>query len=101
MIARYCGAMLGLMAFGLATLTGLLAGNSPELILSRALWSLAVFCVIGLALGAAAQAVVNEYEAQRASALQVEVNGSPDGSGDGQQPAPRTTGDAGSVKAAG
>lgn len=101
MIARYCGAMLGLMAFGLATLTGLAVGNSPELILSRALWSLAVFCVIGLAIGAAAQAVVNEYETQRARVLRLDGDGSPDGSGDGDKSAGPSMGSAGSAQATG
>ncbi len=61
MIARFCGAVLGLLAFGVATIAGLAAGNPPEAVLSRSLWALIVFCVVGLIVGTVAQAVVNEY----------------------------------------
>ncbi len=61
MIARFSGAVLGLLAFGVATVAGLIAGNSPVTVLSRALWALVLFCVIGLVVGTAAQTVVNEY----------------------------------------
>jgi hypothetical protein len=64
MIARYTGAVLGFLAFGVACLGGLAAGNPAQVVLSRAIWSLIVFCIIGLAIGTAAQAVINEFEAQ-------------------------------------
>ncbi len=69
MVARYTGAVLSLFAFGLASVAGLIAGNPPEVVLSRALWALAVFCVIGLAVGAAAQMVLGEYAIERATAM--------------------------------
>jgi hypothetical protein len=61
MIARFAGASLGLLAFGVATLMGLVAGNPTQVVLSRALWSLVVFCMLGLAIGSIAQAVIDEY----------------------------------------
>ena len=65
MIVRYCGAMMGLSAFGVATLAGVAVHNPPRLVLSRALWALVVFCMIGLLVGWAAQVVVNDYAARR------------------------------------
>ena len=70
MIARYLGAVLGLLAFSLASFAGLAVGNPAQTVLSRALWSLMVFCVIGLAIGMAAQVVINEYEARKAKELE-------------------------------
>ncbi|NOX59742.1 MAG: hypothetical protein GXP29_12925 [Planctomycetes bacterium] len=79
MVARYTGAALGLFAFGLATLSGLIVGNPAEVILSRALWALVVFCVIGLTVGAAAQMVIGEYEVQQlAASLPQESDGAAD-----------------------
>jgi len=69
MIARFAGGMLGLMAFGVATLSGMIAGNPPLVVLSRALWATLIFCVIGLAVGAAAQAVIDEYMARKEAEL--------------------------------
>ena len=65
MIARYTGAVLGLLAFSVATLGGLAVGNPPSVVLSRALGSLVVFCFIGLGVGMAAQAVIKEYECRK------------------------------------
>lgn len=69
MIARFAGGMLGLLAFTVATLVGLAAGNPPTVILSRALWGLVVFCLIGLAVGMAAQAVIDEYMSREEARL--------------------------------
>ncbi|MCB9867540.1 MAG: hypothetical protein H6816_13025 [Phycisphaerales bacterium] len=69
MIARFAGGMLGLLAFGVAATIGLAVGNPPLVVVSRALWALAIFCIVGLAVGAAAQAVVNEYIAAQEEAL--------------------------------
>jgi hypothetical protein len=66
MVARYTGAVLSLFAFGVASVAGLIAGNPPEVVLTRALWALAVFCLIGLTVGAAAQMVLGEYSLERA-----------------------------------
>ena len=73
MIVRFSGATLGLLAFSIAVLGGLWAGNSVTLILSRAIWSLVIFCALGLVIGAAAQAVVEEYARQRFDAVRADV----------------------------
>jgi hypothetical protein len=65
MIPRYSGAVLGFLAFGVATVTGVICGNPPEVVLGRALWALVVFCMVGLVVGAAGQAVANEFERRR------------------------------------
>lgn len=77
MIARFSGATLGLLAFAVAVLCGLWAGNSPTAILSRAIGSLVVFCALGLAVGAAAQAVVGEYARRRFDAAEIEAEAEP------------------------
>lgn len=64
MIARFSGATLGLLAFTVAALGGLWAGNSVTLTLSRAIGSLVIFCLLGLLLGGAAQVVVNHHAHQ-------------------------------------
>ncbi len=69
MIARFTGGIMGLLAFGVAASVGLVVGNPAEVVLSRALWALAVFCALGLAVGAAAQAVINEYANKRNQSL--------------------------------
>jgi hypothetical protein len=69
MISRFAGGTLGLLAFGVAATIGLAVGNPPMVVVTRALWALVVFCAVGLAVGAAAQAVVNEYLAKQEEAL--------------------------------
>lgn len=69
MIARFAGGMLGLLAFGASAVIGLAVGNPPLVVATRALWALAIFCIVGLAVGAAAQAVINEYIAAQEEAL--------------------------------
>lgn len=61
MIARFAGGVLGLLAFSVAAVLGLVAGNPPMTIVTRSIWALVVFCVLGLVVGAAAQAVVNDF----------------------------------------
>jgi len=73
MIVRFSGATLGLLAFSVAILGGLWVGNPVAEILSRAIWSLVVFCALGLAVGAAAQAVVEEYARRRFDAVRAEA----------------------------
>ena len=73
MIARLSGATLGLLAFAVAVLCGLWAGNSSTEVLSRAIWSLVVFCALGLTVGVAAQAVIGEYARRRFDAVQAET----------------------------
>ena len=85
MIARFSGATLGLLAFSIAVFGGLWAGNSATAILSRAIWSLVIFCALGLALGAAAQAIVEEYARRRFDAVRAKAQASAESSED-QQP---------------
>jgi len=73
MIARFSGATLGLLAFSVAVFGGLWVGNSATDILSRAIWSLVIFCALGLVLGAAAQAVVNEYARKRFDSVRADI----------------------------
>jgi len=64
MIPRFTGAALALAAFTVAVVAGLAVGNPPALVLERAVWSLLGFCLIGLIVGSAAQAVIREYQAR-------------------------------------
>ncbi|MCP4593142.1 MAG: hypothetical protein GY842_20595 [bacterium] len=73
MIARYSGATLGLLAFSIAVLGGLWTGNSVTETLTRAIWSLVIFCALGLAVGTAAQAVVAEFARRRFDAVRAEA----------------------------
>lgn len=63
MIARYVGATLGLLAFTIVIVAGLFAQNPITVTLSRSLFALFAFFLIGLVLGGAAQIVVNEHQA--------------------------------------
>ena len=69
---RRAGACLGLFAFCAAILRGLAAGNSAEVILTRALWAMAGFCALGLILGYFGHLIVVEYEASHARRLEEE-----------------------------
>ena len=69
MIARFTGATLGLLAFTVVTLGGLWVGNSVYVTLSRAIGSLGLFCLLGLVVGGAAQAVVNDHARCRLEAV--------------------------------
>lgn len=62
MVARFAGAILGLLAFTISIAAGMLAHNPAEVTLSRSILALFVFCLIGLVLGTVAQAVIAEYE---------------------------------------
>lgn len=65
MIGRYTAAILGLLAFSVSAVVGVVIQNPAEVTLSRAIWSLFVFCVIGLVVGSAAQYVINDYAKRR------------------------------------
>jgi hypothetical protein len=65
MVPRFTGAALGLLAFFITTATGLWVRNPVEVTLSRSLFALFAFCLIGLFLGGAAQMVINEHERRR------------------------------------
>jgi len=61
MLARYAGSTLGLFAFAVAIIAGLSAHNPVTTTLSRSLFALFAFFLIGYVLGSAAQLVVNEH----------------------------------------
>ncbi|MGB2987072.1 MAG: hypothetical protein WBE26_14460 [Phycisphaerae bacterium] len=65
MVARFAGASLGLLAFAVSAIAGLLVRNPVGITLSRSILALFVFCVIGLLLGSAAQMVIAEHERSR------------------------------------
>ncbi len=65
MIARFSGAMLGLLAFTITAGAGLYVRNPVAVTLSRSILALFIFCAIGLVLGGAAQMVVAEHEKKR------------------------------------
>lgn len=69
MTPRAGGAALGLLAFSTAIIAGLWVRNPVSLILSRAIWAMFVFFVIGLLLGWAAQVVVREHIKDREELL--------------------------------
>ncbi len=62
MIARFAGAMLGLLAFTITAGAGLYVQNPAAVTLSRSILALFIFCGLGLVLGGAAQMVVAEHE---------------------------------------
>lgn len=70
MIARYVGATLGLLAFAIATVSGLLVQNPVSVTLSRGILALFAFCIVGMALGHAAQIVIAEHESDRRSEIE-------------------------------
>ncbi len=65
MIPRYLGAGLGFFAFAVSVLAGLYVGNPVTVVLSRSILALFLFLGIGVCLGLAAQAVVNEHARAR------------------------------------
>lgn len=70
MASRITGASLGLLAFSISIATGLLARNQPGVILTRAITAMIVFCLIGLAAGAAVSMVVREHVRNREAELE-------------------------------
>ncbi len=69
MVARFAGAGLGFLAFSITAFAGLLVQNPVTVTLSRSILALFVFTIIGLALGTAAELVVQEYENNRESEI--------------------------------
>ena len=91
MMARYAGASLGLLAFFVAVAAGLLARNPATVTLSRGIFALLLFCLIGLVIGAAAQRVVAEHEKGRESDIRERYRPSPPGAEGGETKEPDTT----------
>jgi hypothetical protein len=65
MIPRFAGATLGILAFSVTIVSGLVAGLPTRTILSRSLWAMGLFCVLGLVLGWATQSAVSDHFARR------------------------------------
>ena len=65
MIARFSGATLGLFAFTIVIIAGFFTRNPITVTLSRSIFALFLFCIIGFVLGGAAQLVINEYQQDR------------------------------------
>lgn len=84
MIGRYTGGILGLLAFFVSIVVGLWAHNPVTVILSRAIWALCVFCVIGLVVGGAAQFVINDYARRRYKEVLAEPDETPSPKQDGE-----------------
>ncbi len=64
-MVRRTMAVLGLLAFVIAILGGLARGNSVEFILSRALWAMGLFCLLGMVVGWSAERVVREHRSKQ------------------------------------
>lgn len=69
MVPRFAGASLGLLAFSIAVTAGLWVRNPVDVILSRSIFALFAFCLIGFLLGGAAQMVIAEYDSGRESEI--------------------------------
>lgn len=76
MVSRFAGVGLGLLAFSVTALSGLYVQNPVDVTLSRSVFALFLFYVLGLVLGGVADQVVAEYardrEAQIKKQFQVE-----------------------------
>lgn len=68
-MARVSGACIGLFTFAVVVLAGMAAGNSTATILSRALWAMAAFFLLGSLLGYVGMQVVDEYAIRRRQEL--------------------------------
>jgi hypothetical protein len=58
---RLCGAALGFFAFSVTIVLGLVAENTIEVTILRAIGAMFAFCVIGLATGWVANRVLDEH----------------------------------------
>lgn len=64
-MVRLCGAALGLLAFAATIVLGVLADNSFEITLLRAVRALVIFCVLGVGVGWVARRVLDEHALRR------------------------------------
>ena len=64
-MVRRAMAVLGLLAFTITILGGLVGGNRVEFILPRALWAMVLFCFLGWIVGWCAERVVAEHRAKQ------------------------------------
>lgn len=65
MVARFSAASLALIAFTIAVVAGLFAGNPVTTTLSRGILALFIFCILGLSLGKIADVVIAEHQKKR------------------------------------
>jgi len=94
MVARYAGASLGLLTFTFVVTAGFIARYPVTVTLSRSIFALFLFCLIGLVLGPIAQVVVAEHEHKRDTEIRKRYHGmQPSTVGDG--PKNRSTDQAG------
>lgn len=68
-MVRLCGAALGLFAFAITILQGLLVNNPVETTLVRAVKAMFGFCVLGLCLGWVSHRVLDEHALRRSNEL--------------------------------
>jgi predicted lipid-binding transport protein (Tim44 family) len=64
-MVRVTGVCLGLLAFAVTIIAGLLVGNPSMTVLSRALWAMASFFALGCVLGYVSQRVIDEHAVRR------------------------------------
>jgi uncharacterized membrane protein YraQ (UPF0718 family) len=88
-MVRLCGAALGLLAFAIAIVQGLLVNNPTDVTIFRAVKAMFVFCVIGLCVGYVAHRVLDEHSLRRRSEMFKEVDEDPH-AGNGTQDSPGT-----------
>ncbi len=69
-MARFVASSLAFFAFALSIIGGVIAGNPASEVLSRAIFALFLFFLLGLMLGGAAQLVVSEYARQQDAATE-------------------------------
>lgn len=74
---RLCGAALGFLAFSVTTILGVVAGNSMEATLGRAIWAMIAFCFIGLTTGWVANRVLDEHAKAKHAEMFPEVPAEP------------------------
>jgi len=86
MIARFAGAVLGLLAFAVTIVAGLWVRNPVTVTLSRSILATLVFCLIGLVLGTMVQLVVAEHERERLAEIRNRYRDKP------EEPPPAETG---------
>jgi hypothetical protein len=65
LMVRLCGACLGLFAFSIAIIQGLMVDNPTETTLVRGVEAMFAFCVIGLGVGWVAQRILDEHTVRR------------------------------------
>lgn len=78
-MARTIGAALGLLAFAVSLIAGLVVQNSIERILARALLASVIFVIIGMLVGGAIDLVLAEYVAHRTRESSASPGPSPTG----------------------